>query len=170
MTRPRHSTGIPKLDDALGGGLIPGTLTVVMGATGIGKTQLGVRYAHTGATQDGQTGVIFDLTTRGDSQNQSEYAQRMCVLKSYHLPLMNHRKDMSKLQIWYWKKQNDLLKQNKMLWFYWIQLPVWRELIILSFLIQERFYPEVLMQMHCINPKDFSVQQEILKKVVHLQS
>ncbi|MEY2727842.1 MAG: hypothetical protein RLZZ458_3709, partial [Planctomycetota bacterium] len=46
MTRPRHSTGIPKLDDALGGGLIPGTLTVVMGATGIGKTQLGVRYAH----------------------------------------------------------------------------------------------------------------------------
>jgi len=74
----RHSTGLPELDDALGGGLIPGTLTVVMGATGIGKTQLGVKFSHTGIQQEGQSGIIFDLTTRGDSQNQSEYAQRMC--------------------------------------------------------------------------------------------
>lgn len=74
---PRQSTGIPALDDALGGGLIPGTLTVVMGATGIGKTQLGISYAHAGIAQEGQSGVIFDLTTRGDSQNQAEYAQRM---------------------------------------------------------------------------------------------
>ncbi|WP_077024003.1 RAD55 family ATPase [Fuerstiella marisgermanici] len=73
----RQSTGIPKLDEALGGGLIPGTLTVVMGATGIGKTQLGVSYAQAGEQQEGQTGVIFDLTTRGDSQNQAEYAERM---------------------------------------------------------------------------------------------
>ncbi|MEY3173921.1 MAG: hypothetical protein RLZZ436_1835 [Planctomycetota bacterium] len=78
MALPRHSTGIPQLDEALGGGLIPGTLTVVMGATGIGKTQLGVRYADTGRQQEGERGVIFDLTTRGDSQNQSEYAERMC--------------------------------------------------------------------------------------------
>ena len=33
----RQSTGIASLDELLGGGLIPGTLTVVMGATGIGK-------------------------------------------------------------------------------------------------------------------------------------
>lgn len=78
MALPRHSTGIPQLDEALGGGLIPGTLTVVMGATGIGKTQLGVRYADTGRQQEGERGIIFDLTTRGDSQNQSEYAERMC--------------------------------------------------------------------------------------------
>jgi KaiC/GvpD/RAD55 family RecA-like ATPase len=77
MSVPRHSTGIPRLDQALGGGLIPGTLTVVMGATGIGKTQLGVSYAHAGKSQEGQTGILFDLTTRGDSQNQPEYAQRM---------------------------------------------------------------------------------------------
>lgn len=73
----RQSTGIPRLDQALGGGLIPGTLTVVMGATGIGKTQLGVSYCHAGRQQEGETGIIFDLTTRGDSQNQPEYAQRM---------------------------------------------------------------------------------------------
>jgi len=78
MSSPtRQSTGIPELDAALGGGLIPGTLTVVMGATGIGKTQLGISYAHAGIAQEGQSGIIFDLTTRGDSQNQTEYAQRM---------------------------------------------------------------------------------------------
>ncbi len=77
-TSARQSTGIARLDQALGGGLIPGTLTVVMGATGIGKTQLGVSYCYAGQNQEGQTGIIFDLTTRGDSQNQVEYAERMC--------------------------------------------------------------------------------------------
>ena len=38
----RQSTGITGLDAMLGGGLIPGTLTVVVGATGIGKTQVGL--------------------------------------------------------------------------------------------------------------------------------
>lgn len=84
MTTHRHSTGIPRLDEALGGGLIPGTLTVVMGATGIGKTQLGLSYAHAGQSQEGQTGVLFDLTTRGDSQNQPEYAERMFGWKFRH--------------------------------------------------------------------------------------
>lgn len=77
MATQRQSTGIPALDAALGGGLIPGTLTVVMGATGIGKTQLGLSFAHAGRQQEGETGILFDLTTRGDSQNQAEYAQRM---------------------------------------------------------------------------------------------
>ena len=73
----RQSTGIPRLDQALGGGLIPGTLAVVMGATGIGKTQLGISYAFAGQQQEQETGILFDMTTRGDSQNQSEYAARM---------------------------------------------------------------------------------------------
>lgn len=77
MASDRHSTGIETLDQALGGGLIPGTLTVVMGATGIGKTQLGVSYCHAGRQQEGESGILFDLTTRGDSQNQPEYAERM---------------------------------------------------------------------------------------------
>jgi len=42
---PRLSTGIPALDDLLGGGLLPGRLAVVVGATGIGKTQLGLQFA-----------------------------------------------------------------------------------------------------------------------------
>src|SRR5262249_20328955 len=44
----RVSIGLDKLDSMLGGGLLPGTLTVVYGATGIGKTHLGLGFAHHG--------------------------------------------------------------------------------------------------------------------------
>lgn len=74
----RHSTGIPRLDELLGGGLLPGTLTVVLGATGIGKTQLGIQFADAGQRDEGERGVIFDMTARGDSQNHREYAHRIC--------------------------------------------------------------------------------------------
>ncbi|HEY2410854.1 MAG TPA: ATPase domain-containing protein [Pirellulaceae bacterium] len=73
----RHSTGVPALDDLLGGGLIPGTLTVVVGATGIGKTQLGLQFANLGETQEQHRGIIFDCASRGDSQSHAEYARRM---------------------------------------------------------------------------------------------
>ncbi len=77
MTRGRQSTGCPGLDDALGGGLIPGTLTAVVGATGIGKTQLGVQYAHAGEHDEGRRGVFLDMAARGDQQSHKEYALRM---------------------------------------------------------------------------------------------
>lgn len=73
----RQSTGVPGLDELLGGGLIPGTLTVVVGATGIGKTQLGLQFANAGGGQEGKRGVIFDCNSRGDSQSHAEYARRM---------------------------------------------------------------------------------------------
>jgi RecA/RadA recombinase len=73
----RLSTGVPGLDAALGGGLLPGTLTVVVGATGIGKTQLGVQFAHAGQAHEGRRGIIFDMSCRGDRQSHADYAQRM---------------------------------------------------------------------------------------------
>lgn len=73
----RQQTGISELDDMLGGGLLPGTLTVVMGATGIGKTQLGLQFAHQGNRQEGEAGILFDMTSRGDAQNHREYARRL---------------------------------------------------------------------------------------------
>jgi KaiC/GvpD/RAD55 family RecA-like ATPase len=73
----RQSTGVPGLDELLGGGLIPGTLTVIVGATGIGKTQLGLQFANAGTAQEHNCGVVFDCSSRGDSQSHAEYAQRM---------------------------------------------------------------------------------------------
>lgn len=83
----RFSTGIPKLDEMLGGGLIPGTLTVVMGATGIGKTQLGLQFANAGRSQEGEPGILFDMTSRGDAQNHGDYSERMFDWTLKHRPL-----------------------------------------------------------------------------------
>jgi KaiC/GvpD/RAD55 family RecA-like ATPase len=75
MTPPRQRFGILGLDNHLGGGLVPGTLTVIAGATGAGKTQLGLRWAHEGRTAEGHRGVVCDLTSRGDAQNHVGYAR-----------------------------------------------------------------------------------------------
>jgi KaiC/GvpD/RAD55 family RecA-like ATPase len=77
MSSPRAETGIPELDARLGGGLLPGTLTVVLGATGIGKTQLGIQFLGHGKAQEGERGVLFDMTSRGDNQSHEEYAERL---------------------------------------------------------------------------------------------
>src|SRR5689334_17690850 len=77
MARIRLSTGVPGLDEMLGGGLLPGTLTVVIGASGIGKTQLGLQFAHAGVAQEGTSGVLFDMNARIDPQSHADYAQRM---------------------------------------------------------------------------------------------
>lgn len=77
----RISTGIERLDEQLGGGLLPGTLTVVLGSTGIGKTQLGIRFAHQGETADGRAGFLLDLAARGDSQNHAAYAESLAGWK-----------------------------------------------------------------------------------------
>lgn len=88
---PRHSTGVPQLDQLLGGGLIPGTLTVIVGTTGIGKTQLGIQFAAAGQTQEGRRGILFDMAARGDSQSHADYARRMC---DWQLLEANPREDL----------------------------------------------------------------------------
>ncbi len=76
MTR-RISTGLTELDDALGGGLLPGTLTILAGATGVGKTQFGMHFLSADLAQHRPPGAIIDLSSRGDSQNHDGYTQRM---------------------------------------------------------------------------------------------
>jgi KaiC/GvpD/RAD55 family RecA-like ATPase len=73
----RVSTGLVRLDEMLGGGLLPGTLCVVYGATGIGKTHLGLHFTHPDGAPDGASGIFFDMNARGDSQQHSEYASRL---------------------------------------------------------------------------------------------
>ncbi|HWA98506.1 MAG TPA: ATPase domain-containing protein [Pirellulales bacterium] len=77
MSIERLSTGVTGLDAMLGGGLLPGTLTVLAGATGIGKSQLGLQFANAGLNAEGHRGVIFDMSCRGDPQSHVEYAERL---------------------------------------------------------------------------------------------
>jgi RecA/RadA recombinase len=73
----RATTGLGRLDEMLGGGLLAGTLCVVYGATGIGKTHLGLAFAHAGVQAEGAPGILFDMNSRGDSQQHHEYAARL---------------------------------------------------------------------------------------------
>ncbi|MBI4011701.1 MAG: recombinase RecA [Candidatus Rokubacteria bacterium] len=73
----RVSTGLARLDAMLDGGLLPGTLAVVYGATGIGKTHLGLAFADHGRQADGARGLVVDLNARGDSQQHAPYAARL---------------------------------------------------------------------------------------------
>lgn len=77
MAGARLSTGVPGLDERLGGGLLPGTLTLVVGATGCGKSQLGIHFAAAGSSAEGRRGAICDFTARGDSQSHISYAERL---------------------------------------------------------------------------------------------
>lgn len=83
----RVGFGIEKVDQMLGGGLLPGTLTVVYGATGVGKTHLGLTFAFHGERYEGARGLIFDMTAQGDSQRHDEYAKR---LFGWELEAWNH--------------------------------------------------------------------------------
>jgi len=66
------SSGLPNLDQMLGGGFLPGTLAVVYGATGIGKTQFGLTMAHQGRVADGALGLVLDMNGRGVSQQHGD--------------------------------------------------------------------------------------------------
>ncbi|HEY2510367.1 MAG TPA: ATPase domain-containing protein [Polyangiaceae bacterium] len=56
-TGERLSTGIPKLDAMLSGGLMSETTTMVLGPTGVGKTCLG--YSFLAQSNDQQPGLLF---------------------------------------------------------------------------------------------------------------
>ena len=72
----RLSTGVEGLDELLGGGLLPGTLTVVVGSSGIGKTQWGLQFAHAGLRQEGRPGILFDMTSRGRKGDAALFTRR----------------------------------------------------------------------------------------------
>lgn len=56
--RIRMPFGIPRLDDAMQGGLLSGSTTLLLGAPGTGKTLLGLRFLLEGA-RAGQPGFYF---------------------------------------------------------------------------------------------------------------
>jgi circadian clock protein KaiC len=49
--RTRVLSGIPQLDEMLGGGFLSGTMTVVLGYTGSGKTTLALQFLEAGAAR-----------------------------------------------------------------------------------------------------------------------
>lgn len=52
-------TGIPGVDEMLKGGLPKGSITLVSGPPGIGKSNLGLQFVYNGATKFGENGVYI---------------------------------------------------------------------------------------------------------------
>ena len=64
-TSPRMSTGIPGLDDILGGGLTPQRVYLVEGTPGTGKTTLGLQFLLDGVARK-ETGLYITLSETAD--------------------------------------------------------------------------------------------------------
>jgi hypothetical protein len=50
---------------------------MVIGATGVGKTQLGMHFGEAGRAAEGCRAAILDLSSRGDSQNHAGYTSQL---------------------------------------------------------------------------------------------
>ena len=61
MSQERVRTGIPGLDEMLGGGFLPGSAILVRGAPGTGKTSLGMQFLIHGATRERETGLLISF-------------------------------------------------------------------------------------------------------------
>src|SRR5258708_28578992 len=108
----RVSTGVPRLDAMLGGGLLPGTLALVYGATGIGKTHLGLTFADHGRAAESARGVVLDMNGRGDSQQHDEYAARL-----FEWSLKERTHTVTPMTDTYpWPDQRDAIYCNALSW------------------------------------------------------
>src|SRR3954463_3117296 len=56
---PKAPTGIPGLDEILGGGLPQGRPTLICGSAGCGKTLMAMEFLVRGATEFNEPGVFF---------------------------------------------------------------------------------------------------------------
>jgi circadian clock protein KaiC len=61
MANRRVLTGIKGLDEMLGGGFVPGSMALVRGAPGTGKTSLALQYLIDGATKHNEPGLLISF-------------------------------------------------------------------------------------------------------------
>lgn len=54
----RVQLGVSGLDEMLHGGLLPGSITLLQGAPGVGKTTVGMQFLYEGAVRYGEAGLL----------------------------------------------------------------------------------------------------------------
>jgi len=71
----RSATGVGELDAVLGGGLPRGSLILLSGNAGSGKTILSTQFLHSGATKYGEKGIYVSF-----AENRADYFRNMLGL------------------------------------------------------------------------------------------
>lgn len=61
MTDRRVSTGVKGLDEMLEGGFLPGSMVLLRGAPGTGKTSLALQFLIHGATKQNESGLLISF-------------------------------------------------------------------------------------------------------------
>lgn len=61
MDRKFIKSGIPGLDEVLGGGMLEGSVVTVSGATGAGKSTFAAQFVHNGAVESGEAGLYISI-------------------------------------------------------------------------------------------------------------
>jgi circadian clock protein KaiC len=61
VTDKRASTGVKGLDEMLSGGFLPGSMVLLRGAPGTGKTSLALQFLIHGATKNNETGLFISF-------------------------------------------------------------------------------------------------------------
>jgi circadian clock protein KaiC len=61
VTEERAGTGVKGLDEMLGGGFVPGSMILVRGAPGTGKTCLALQYLIHGASKQNEPGLLISF-------------------------------------------------------------------------------------------------------------
>jgi circadian clock protein KaiC len=79
----RVETGIPGLDEMIGGGLKRGSSTLVVGGCGCGKTTLCLQYLYNGVTMYEENGVFISFNEQPEvlKDNMSEYGWELGKLE-----------------------------------------------------------------------------------------
>ncbi len=71
-TSKRIKTGIPGFDDISEGGFVPGSVVMLSGYTGAGKTLMALQFLYEGAVKYGEPGLY--ITTQNDVSDIRNYA------------------------------------------------------------------------------------------------
>jgi KaiC/GvpD/RAD55 family RecA-like ATPase len=61
MERKFIKSGIPGLDEVLGGGILEGSIVTVSGPTGAGKSTFAAQFLHNGATESNEPGLFISI-------------------------------------------------------------------------------------------------------------
>lgn len=71
--KQRINTGIPGLDELLGGGLPEGSIMMISGPPGIGKSTMAMQYIYNGISKNNEAGIV--LTIENNVNDVTEYAE-----------------------------------------------------------------------------------------------